>query len=155
MTLKKTLKWIALSVLVLVAALFATTSIWPAINDVRTGATPEYPDLQAQHFRQPAEKVFDAALAVATASGWEITARNRRAGNNDKDNAGEIAGEIRAVATTTLWRFKDDVTITIGHEANGAVVNVRSRSRIGKGDLGSNARRIRRFQADLALRLPG
>ena len=53
-------------------------------------------------------------------------------------------GEIRAVATTRVLRFKDDVSITVG---NDGTVNVRSR--IGKGDLGANARRIADFQARL------
>jgi len=62
-------------------------------------------------------------------------------------------GEIHAVATTSVFRFNDDVTITISHEGEGAVVNVRSHSRVGKGDFGTNARRIRRFQAELAKRV--
>jgi uncharacterized protein (DUF1499 family) len=37
--------------------------------------------------------------------------------------------------------------------ADEVTVNVRSHSRIGKGDLGTNARRIRLFQAELAKRL--
>ena len=62
-------------------------------------------------------------------------------------------GEIRAVATTMVFRFKDDVTITVQREANATVVNIRSRSRIGRGDLGANARRIRDFQSRLAARV--
>lgn len=57
------------------------------------------------------------------------------------------------MATTRVFRFKDDVIITIGREGEGVVVNVRSHSRIGKGDLGTNARRIRQFQAELAKRI--
>jgi uncharacterized protein (DUF1499 family) len=45
------------------------------------------------------------------------------------------------------------VTVTITSEGSATVVNVRSKSRIGKGDLGTNARRIRAFQAELARRL--
>jgi uncharacterized protein (DUF1499 family) len=45
------------------------------------------------------------------------------------------------------------VTVTIRSEGGVTVVNVHSRSRIGKGDLGTNARRIRSFQAELAKRL--
>ena len=126
----------ALIVLRLVAAL-----IWPTINDVRTGATPEYPELQSQRFAQPAEVVFAAALASAREMGLEITAQSPE------------KGEIRAVATTAVFRFKDDVTIAVRREAGGAAVDVRSHSRIGKGDLGANARRIREFQARLAGRL--
>ena len=99
---------------------------------MRTGATPEYPELQAQRFAKPADQVFAAALATAREMGLEVTSAEK--------------GEIRAVATTRIMRFKDDVTITVG--ADGTV-NVHSRSRIGKGDLGANARRIRDFQARL------
>jgi uncharacterized protein (DUF1499 family) len=45
------------------------------------------------------------------------------------------------------------VTVTVKPDGDRVTVNVRSRSRVGKGDLGVNARRIRRFQAELARRL--
>ncbi|MDO8292442.1 MAG: DUF1499 domain-containing protein [Gallionella sp.] len=126
---------------VLIGLMVVAAVIWPTLNDVKTGETPEYADLRPQQFKQPYERVFDAALATTQALGWEVTAR-------DRDQ-----GEIRAVATTRVFRFKDDVTITIGREGEGVVVNVRSHSRIGKGDLGTNARRIRQFQAELAKRI--
>ena len=112
------------------------------INDVTTGATPEYPDLQAQRFAAPVERVFEAASAVAHATPhWEVTREDR------------ASGVIDAVATTPLFRFKDDVTITIAADGAETKVIVRSRSRVGKGDLGANAKRIRTFQTDLAARL--
>jgi len=115
--------------------------IWPTLNDVTTGATPEYPALQPQRFSKPADQVFAAALATAREMGFEVTMQSPE------------TGVIQAVATTPVFRFKDDVTIAVGR--NG-VVNVRSRSRVGKGDLGANARRIREFQGRLAGRLdPG
>ena len=120
-----------LIVLRLVAA-----AIWPTINDVRTGATPEYPELQSQRFAKPADQVFAAALATAREMGLEVTSAEK--------------GEIHAVATTRIFRFKDDVTITISRDST---VNVHSRSRIGKGDLGANARRIADFQGRLQKRL--
>lgn len=126
---------------VIIGLMVAAAVIWPTINDVKTGGTPEYADLRPQQFKQPYERVFDAALMTAQAMGWEVTAR-------DRDQ-----GEIRAVATTRVFRFKDDVTITIRREGEGVVVNVRSHSRIGKGDLGTNARRIHQFQAELATRI--
>ena len=126
----------ALILLRVVAAL-----IWPTINDVTTGATPEYPELQTQRFARAPIEVFDAALATAREMELEITSHSTE------------KGEIHAVATTRLLRFKDDVTINIGREGQVATVKVRSRSRIGKGDLGANARRIRDFQAALNRRL--
>ena len=119
----------------------AAALVWPTINDVRTGATPEYPGLQPQRFAQPVDQVFAAAAATAREIGLEITAQSPE------------KGEIQAVATTRILRFKDDVTISLAREGQAVTVNVRSKSRIGKGDLGTNARRIRDFQARLAEKL--
>jgi uncharacterized protein (DUF1499 family) len=114
------------------------------INDVTTGVTPEYPDLQPQTFQQSYEQVFDAAAAVGRELGWEVTEEDR------------AKGTIQAVATTPLMRFKDDVTVSVSRADDRVRVSVRSHSRIGKGDLGANAKRIRLFQAALAKRLgPG
>ena len=124
--------------LALVVLRIGLAFVWPTINDVSTGATPEYPDIQPQRFAKSAEQIFAAALATARDMDLEITAQSPE------------KGQIQAVATTRIFRFKDDVTITV---ARDGVVNVRSRSRIGKGDLGTNARRIRHFQDALARRL--
>jgi uncharacterized protein (DUF1499 family) len=141
MNIKKIFQRIGIILLALVGVRLVAAFIWPTINDVQTGGTPEYADLQPQHFKQPYERVFDTALATAQALGWEVTTQDR------------TQGEIRAVATTRLFRFKDDVTVTISHDGEDVLVNVRSHSRIGKGDWGTNARRIRRFQAELAKQL--
>ena len=126
----------------LLGGLLISSLIWPRINDVKTGETPEYPELQPQHFRVAAYRAFDAALATAHELGWEILREDRQ------------AGEIDAMETTRILHFKDDVTITVkpGLGENCSVY-VHSRSRVGKGDLGTNARRIKRFQAELAKRL--
>jgi uncharacterized protein (DUF1499 family) len=47
------------------------------------------------------------------------------------------------------------VTIRVSEERGHAVVNVRSRSRVGRGDLGVNARRIRAYLRALDARLTG
>ncbi len=141
MRIQKVLLGGAILLTLLIGAGLISSLIWPPINDVKTGQTPEYADLQPQYFSQPYYRVFDAALATAQALGWEVVMEDRD------------GGEIHAVATTRLLRFKDEVTITISREGAGAVVNLRSRSRVGKADLGANARRIRHFQEELAKRL--
>ena len=115
--------------------------IWPTLNDVRTGATPEYPELRPQRFAQPFDRVFAAAAATAREMELEITAQSPE------------KGELQAIATTRIMRFKDDVTISLARDGQAVTVNMRSKSRIGKGDLGANARRIRDFQARLAEKL--
>lgn len=129
------------ALVLLASSPFILRLIWPIINDVKTGATPEYPDIQPQRFNQPFDKVFEVAANAALAMGWEIRETNR------------AQGVIEAIATTQIIKFKDDVTVTVTREGDATIVNVRSKSRVGKGDLGVNARRIRAFQAELAKRL--
>lgn len=137
---------VIVGIILLASSPFILGLIWPRINDVRTGETPQYPDIQPQRFNQPAEQVFAAALTIAKDSGWEIRLTEAMPGAPGQ-------GVIEATATTRLFKFKDDVTITVISEGNSSVVNLRSKSRIGKGDLGTNARRIRAFQAELATQL--
>ena len=128
-------------VAVLIALRLVAALIWPTINDVRTGATPEYPELKSQRFALPQDRVYAAALAAAQGMGWEVTAQSPE------------KGEILAVATTAVFRFKDDIALNVSRDAGNTIVDMRSHSRIGKGDLGANARRIRDFQAELGKRL--
>jgi hypothetical protein len=57
------------------AALAAVMTRWPAVNDVTTGRTPEYPDLQPHRYSQGPPTVFQAVQRVAKATrGCRVTA---------------------------------------------------------------------------------
>lgn len=84
-------------------------------------------------------KVFTAAQQM----GWTmIGGAIPRAGTLD-------AGRIEATDTVPWWGFKDDIVIRLTAEGTGTRVDVRSKSRVGKGDLGVNAQRINDFLAAL------
>ena len=135
--MKRPLAWLTAAILI-GGAVVATR--WPQISDVTTGETPEYPDLIAQRFTAGEERVTRAAkAAVAALPGWELIGSGRGPGGS----------ELQAVATTRVLRFKDDVTIRIRRREGLTEVTVRSRSRVGKGDFGQNARNVRAFQAEL------
>lgn len=135
----KIFTWIIVGVMMLAMSPMLLSLFWPKINDIRTGATPEYPDIQPQRLAGLSViAALHASLEVAGPLGWEIREFNRD------------QGLIEAVATVPVFGFRDDVTITITPVEQDVVVNVRSRSRIGKSDFGENARRIRKFQAALA-----
>ena len=53
--------------------------------------------------------------------------------------------KIEVVCTSYFFRFKDDIIIQVQSLQNSSIVHMRSKSRIGKGDLGINAKRIRQF----------
>jgi uncharacterized protein (DUF1499 family) len=111
---------------------------WPMINIVETGRTPEYPDIQPRTYQKPKAEVFDAALHVVNRlPRWSLVGYD------------ENQGEIQAESRTALWRFVDDVRVRVRSREGGTVVDVRSASRVGRGDFGQNARRIRGFLEEL------
>src|SRR5207247_5145519 len=63
---------------------------------------------------------------------------------------GSGGGRIEATATTAWFGFKDDVVIRVTPRgADSAVVDMRSKSRVGKSDVGANAARIGDYFAAL------
>ena len=94
-----------------------------------------YPDLQPIQVASPPPETFARSLAVADTLGWEIVYRNPTNGSFD------------ARDETPLFRFVDDVTVRIVlGEGGTSRVDMRSKSRDGRGDLGANAVRIRAFR---------
>ncbi len=96
-----------------------------------------YPDLQPVVVAMPPPAAFARAAAAARTMGWTIVA------------AEEAAGRIEATATTPWFGFTDDVVVRVRAEGAGSRIDVRSVSRVGRSDLGANARRIREYLAAL------
>lgn len=105
--------------------------------DAAAAQREAYPDIEPVVLLDPPAFVFDTALQVATDMGWEIVA------------ADAASGRIEATATTPFVGFKDDVVIRVAGRGPEAVVDIRSKSRVGRGDMGVNARRVREFSAKL------
>jgi uncharacterized protein (DUF1499 family) len=57
-------------------------------------------------------------------------------------NTGEY---LHAESTSLIWRFKDDVEFR--YDSAAGVIHVRSASRIGRGDLGVNRKRVEGLRA--------
>jgi len=93
-----------------------------------------YPDLESLTINRSAEDAFSIALEAAqNMRNWEIVGYQ------------QDEGRIEATATTFWYGFKDDVVIRLEEENDIVVLDVRSKSRVGMGDLGVNARRIQRY----------
>lgn len=107
---------------------------YPAKNaPLQRAAYPRVEPLQL-HLSPP--DAFALVLSVAsTREDWHLA-------NVDQQNL-----RFEAVATTRLLRFKDDIVVEIrsGTLPSESAVHVRSRSRLGKSDLGTNAERIEAF----------
>ncbi len=100
-----------------------------------------YPDIVTASFDLPPERLFESALATAESLGWEIVAADAE------------AGRIEATDTTFWFGFKDDVVIRVRASEGGSRVDLRSVSRVGRGDVGKNAARISTYLRRLAERV--
>lgn len=143
----------------------ATAGSYPRINDVSTdlqdppvlidqrnpsapvAMSPEavemngrfYSDLAPLRIDMPTNEVFRVVDEEARSrSGWVIV-------NSDSETM-----TIHGYEQFGIFQFTDDFTIRVTSDAGSAVVDMRSKSRDGKGDLGANARRIRGFLATLS-----
>jgi uncharacterized protein (DUF1499 family) len=96
--------------------------------------TRSYPQIRPVITSDSPEVAFGRAEQIAQDLGWAI---------KDMD---AVSGVIEATDTTFWYGFQDDVVIRIRPGAGGgAVVDVRSVSRVGGSDLGANADRISAF----------
>ena len=96
-----------------------------------------YPDIVPLQLSLAPSVAFDNAERAARAMGWQVVA---------------VAADkmrIEATDTTLLFGFKDDIVVRVTPAPGGSQVDIRSVSRVGKSDLGANARRIRAFLAAL------
>lgn len=156
---------------VAVAALLVPLAMYPVINDISTDrdAAPRYlvappadPAYDAAALRAPTERayadlrnlvlpqappeVFAAVAALVEERGWQEAAR--------APGTAQTPWRLQAVAVTRLLRFRDDVMVEVRPAPDGgSIVAMRSKSRVGRGDMGANARRIRAFLDDLRARL--
>ena len=92
-----------------------------------------YPDIGPLTLSLAPQAAFERALQAARQMGWEVVA------------AAPEALRIEATDTTLLFGFKDDVVVRITPQAQGSVVDVRSLSRVGGSDFGTNAKRVRAY----------
>lgn len=97
------------------------------ISSIPTGLTPR--------------ATYDIALRLAHEQDWKI-------GHADRN-----AGDIEATAESFWFGFIDDVVIRIRRDGSGARVDMRSSSRVGLSDRGSNAKRVRAYLQELRTRL--
>jgi len=138
---------------------------YPAINDISTDTTDApvfwdmpvptdypgakvaalqreaYPDLAPLKLAAPANQAFEHALALVKDKGWDVV------------SSVPEEGRIEATAKSLLYGFTDEVAVRVTPSATGSVVDVRSRSRIGRIDRGVNAKRIRAYLAALDKRI--
>ena len=104
----------------------------PEIADQQRTA---YPNLKPVMLDYPPDRVLDFAILAAVDLGWKIIDVNTK------------AGRLEATDTTFWFGFTDDVVVRVSPQNGGSRLDVRSVSRVGQSDVGTNVRRIRTFLA--------
>ncbi|MGN6571928.1 MAG: DUF1499 domain-containing protein [Pseudolabrys sp.] len=102
-----------------------------------------YPDVAPLQVELPLRTAYDTALKVINKRKWLVVDARPPAGAR-RD------GVIEAVARTTIMGFRDDVVVRVtALRDGGSRVDVRSASRYGSHDFGTNARRVASLLADI------
>ncbi|PWQ93959.1 DUF1499 domain-containing protein [Leucothrix arctica] len=101
--------------------------------DIAAQQKKTYPDVAPIQSKLAASDAFTEALRVGQAMGWEIVAQDKE------------ALRFEATARTPVYQFADDVVVVVTAEGAASRVDIRSVSRIGRGDRGANAARIMDF----------
>lgn len=93
-----------------------------------------YPDLAPIETTMSVPETVERVKTAMEGFGWEVV------------HADADAGTIEAMDVSRIWHFVDDIVVRVRPQENGSVVDVRSKSRDGKSDLGANAARIRQLR---------
>lgn len=140
---RRLLTILGVAVGVVITAILVAASIWPVISEVETGETPEYPEIRPQYYTAEPGRVFDA-----TRDAVESMPRARISSSNRNEY------RLECVRSSYVFGFEFDLTVSVESVTQFVTrVHVASRSRFGRGDLGQNARNIRRFFRALDERL--
>ncbi|HEX8439009.1 DUF1499 domain-containing protein [Archangium sp.] len=104
-------------------------------EDFKPVMTHFYADLKSLKLAEPPDAVFERAVTLARAHpGWTVTHVDPR------------ARILEGVAESRVFRFRDDFVVRVRpEEGGGTKVDMRSKSRVGRGDLGANAARMHAF----------
>jgi len=105
-----------------------------------------YPDIEPLSVKASPRAAYDAAMAVMVRRKWRVVV-DRPPQPPRRD------GVIEAVARTAIMGFRDDVSLRVRPEDDGARIDVRSASRYGRHDFGANASRIRSLLEDIEERI--
>jgi uncharacterized protein (DUF1499 family) len=92
-----------------------------------------YPDILPLELPLPPGPALNLAVDAARSLGWQVIEANER------------EGRVEATDTTFWFGFKDDIVVRITAATRGSRIDIRSVSRVGRSDLGTNAKRIRGY----------
>jgi len=97
-----------------------------------------FPAVSGRRYGASIDHVLEIVRQTMNAEGWRISSEPSLAED-------QTEYEIEAVARPALLPFPSDIVVRLRDEGDSTYVDMRSASRYGRFDLGSNAARIRSF----------
>jgi Protein of unknown function (DUF1499) len=118
-----------------------------------------YSDIEPDLTDSSPQEAYDAAMKVITKRKWRIVDARPPQGGAPPQPTGVRGpvppappprdGFIEAIARTPILGFRDDVVVRVRPTSDGTRIDVRSASRYGRHDLGTNATRVRNLINDI------
>jgi hypothetical protein len=125
-----------------------------------------YSDIEPDETDVSPQEAYDAAMKVITKRRWRVVdarppqgtlpplpapgTKPRQVDTRPSPAAPSVRdGIIEAVARTPILGFRDDVVVRVRATSDGSRIDVRSASRYGRNDLGTNASRVRNLIDDI------
>jgi uncharacterized protein (DUF1499 family) len=102
-----------------------------------------YSDIEPDLTTASPQEAYEAALKVIGKRKWRVVDARPPQDATARD------GLIEAIALTPILGFRDDVVVRVRLTPDGARIDVRSASRYGRHDLGTNATRVRDLIEDI------
>jgi hypothetical protein len=115
-----------------------------------------YSDIEPDDTTATPEEAFNAAMKVIAKRKWRVVDSRPPQGPAPRVIDARVSqssvvrdGIIEAIARTPILGFRDDVVVRVRPTVDGARIDVRSASRYGRHDLGTNAKRVRALIDDI------
>lgn len=109
----------------------ARLGVYLTRNAVETRSDHPFPELRTRVYPASPVALLDMLRRACVSLGWEDI------------GVDEQAGSVRAQVRSPLLGFTDDVEVRVEPVASGgARVELKSSSRVGRGDLGANVRHV-------------
>ncbi len=99
---------------------------------------PTHPDLQPLNLPISISDTIARVKQIANGS-WKV------------ESSDESAGTMHLTHRTSIFRFVDDIHLSLTEHAGGTRIHAESKSRIGKGDLGQNRRNIQELFTKMSI----
>ena len=115
-----------------------------------------YSDIEPDDTTAAPQEAYDAAMKIIGKRRWRVVDAHPPQGPLPRiidarapQASSTRDGIIEAVTRTPILGFRDDVVVRVRPTADGARIDVRSASRYGRHDLGTNAKRVRNLIDDI------